>query len=560
MSRFSALLRPNHPWLLALSGIFLTLAIALWTHTPIAVTNITVHTPQQEHAKPDAPASLTATLRYGLFQSGIIRISTGGCVQSLSINGRVMELPAGYAEQCRNPVLTLDLLPHLSLGDNQLRLTAEAKSLQQVNIRSLHPSSVLLSIGLCLLVYPTARLLLHGYRQRRAAGIWLRSHYREGITVLLLLLTAGWLRMQALDFVSADITLFLQHWMRHIRFYGLAEAYGRGVSNYAPLYTYLLGVGDFLLPLARTEHVIKYVSFVGEVIAAYWAYRIVGLQYRDQPHSRMPLAAALLLLLAPSVIVNGAVSAQCDIWFTAFLLGGSYYVLTQRPRMALIYAGIAFSLKPQVVFLFPVLLALLLKRTIPWRQLWIIPAVYVLTCVPAWLQGRPMLNMLKIYYGQVARYPINLNAANPYLYLRDIDPVWVINLGLLVAIFCGLIITVVSYQRWREVTPVSYMLLATLSAGLLPFTLPFMHDRYFFTADIFSLVLACMQPRWFLLAALFQAASLLAPPVRQFPYLESWTGLYHGRRLNIATALNALAIALAGWLCARHVWKVKSRR
>lgn len=546
-----------HPrlWNYGLVSYGCLLAIGLWFATLSPLSPLPLPVPGDAAAATTLyPAAhngrrftMEAALYYQWPRSTLLRITPPSCLATLRVNNTPVDMPKG--RRCKGDIFTLDLAPYLQPGINRLTLEFEnTRRPREGALRSMHSTGALLLILLCPFFHPLSQ------RARRLPG-WLRAHRQEALLALCLLPLAIWLRLQVLDFISADMNMFLQHWVRHIRLHGLGEAYGRGISNYAPLYTYLLGIADFFFPAARTEHVIKYLSFTGDAFAAYWAYRIAGLHYRNMPHSRMPMMAALLVLLSPSIIVNGAVTAQCDIWFTSFLLGGSYYVLARKPTIALIFAGIAFSLKQQTVFLFPVLLVLLIKGVVPWKRLWIIPAIYLLTCIPAWLEGRPLLEMLRIYYYQVAGHPLNMNAANPYLYLGSMDYVWVKTIGLCIALTCAFAVTAITCRRWHTVTPLSYMLLATLCAGLLPFTLPFMHDRYFFVADVFSLVLGCLRPRWLFLTALFQASSLLAPPPRQFPYLEHWTGWGGDIRLPLGIACNALAIACILWLCRRYLWR-----
>ena len=57
--------------------------------------------------------------------------------------------------------------------------------------------------------------------------------------------------------------------------------------------------------------------------------------------------------------------------------------------------------------------------------------------------------------------------------------------------------------------------LATASTLLVPFVLPRMHDRYFFAADVLSIVLAFVVPRLIPVAVLVQLASFFA----YLPYL-----------------------------------------
>ena len=51
------------------------------------------------------------------------------------------------------------------------------------------------------------------------------------------------------------------------------------------------------------------------------------------------------------------------------------------------------------------------------------------------------------------------------------------------------------------------LLVAALSAAAMPYVLPRMHDRYFFIADLLSLAVAFVYPRYWLAAVLFQIGS-----------------------------------------------------
>jgi hypothetical protein len=57
--------------------------------------------------------------------------------------------------------------------------------------------------------------------------------------------------------------------------------------------------------------------------------------------------------------------------------------------------------------------------------------------------------------------------------------------------------------------------LAAISTLMVPFMLPKMHDRYFYPADVMSLVFGFYHPRWFFLPILVQVVSLFS----YFPFL-----------------------------------------
>jgi Gpi18-like mannosyltransferase len=69
--------------------------------------------------------------------------------------------------------------------------------------------------------------------------------------------------------------------------------------------------------------------------------------------------------------------------------------------------------------------------------------------------------------------------------------------------------------RMVELTPERIVTAAALFAILVPFLLPGMHERYFFLADVLTLVLAVYRPRLWFVAILVELSSLLS----YLPYL-----------------------------------------
>jgi len=83
--------------------------------------------------------------------------------------------------------------------------------------------------------------------------------------------------------------------------------------------------------------------------------------------------------------------------------------------------------------------------------------------------------------------------------------------------------------------------LATTSVLFVPFVLPRMHDRYFFAADVLSIVLVFFSFRLFPIALLVQGASFFS----YWSFL--WGGQVFAETLLVLANLIALAI-LFTWL------------
>jgi len=396
------------------------------------------------------------------------------------------------------------------------------------------------------------------------AARWLSYKKKHCLIVLAFALLAFFAKFYFMDFESQDYTVFLTDWIRYIRSYGIDKVYGLPFSNYSPLYSYMLGLGIHFFPDANQLYVVKYLTFLWEGFTAYWAWRITALHYKDVPNSVMPITAAMLIFVTPSVITNGAATGQCDIMLAGFMLASLCCIVERKPTRALIFAGLALSFKPQALFLSPLLLVLIMRGDMPWKRIWMIPAVYSLLCIPAWLEGRPLINLLKVYWIQIRGHRLSYNAGNPYLYVNNhkytlADTAPIVQLGCCFAFLVACYFVWKMYRRWHTpLTPVNCLLAALFFAGLMPYILPLMHDRYFFMADIFSLVLACMRPKWFFITVLFQAASLAVLPPSQMPRLGGIFGwIQSDIGLMKSIGVNLVAILCVYWLCRKHLWNRK---
>ena len=337
---------------------------------------------------------------------------------------------------------------------------------------------------------------------------------------------------------SAHIIL----WLDNIRYYGLTRAYGYVFSDYAPLYLYIIGIADSLLPWVWDVYVIKLVSLMGEGLAAYFTYRIVALEYNGDWRLASLTAAGVFAL--PSVIINGAAIGQSDIFYTAFLLASLYALMKGNSRFALAYFGVAFAFKQQALFFAPVIFAALLKGLIPWRMIWIPAAILAVSFIPSWLEGRPLVDLYyaQLQYGQGFYYG---NAANFYFLLNNFSHDSIIRYGFCVAIATALVFSLAN-KRWLHV-PINsyhYVLLATVNIIIMPFLLPKMHERYFFAAQLFAFILACIQPKFVMAALLLQCSAIMNEWKHNFSYFADWLGASDEQRLHWAAFMNLGALVI----------------
>src|ERR1700722_2411271 len=142
--------------------------------------------------------------------------------------------------------------------------------------------------------------------------------------------------------------------------------------------------------------------------------------------------------------------------------------------------------------------------------------------LPAFLPGRRWISLIKVYAGQAGfMHSLSAHAPNFYMFFQDLLSEQARSLftygGLLLAGMASLVLLASHFRVRRPLPPVFVILAVILWLGLEPSLLPRMHDRYFFPADMFAFLFACLVPRAWWIAVLFQAGSALA----YAPYLAS---------------------------------------
>jgi Gpi18-like mannosyltransferase len=317
------------------------------------------------------------------------------------------------------------------------------------------------------------------------------------------------LRLALFPYETYDYHNYLGHWYDHLRENGF-PGFETGFSDYTPPYLYLLWLATHL-PLPKL-YAIKSISLLGDFALAFVVLMLVRLKYDRQP---IWLAAFAAVLFAPSIFFNSALWGQCDVIFTTFLLAALYCLLREWPGRALLFFSIAFAFKLQAIFLLPLFFILWAKGKLPLKYFLLLPAVYVTLCLPALVAGRPLSELLTIYLGQANTFPsLTSSAPNLYQWLPNKAEVF----GQPGLIFAVALVGFLSYACLKSDTPWEKHLtvrLALVSALLVPFTLPYMHERYFYTADCIAIVYGFYFPRRFYVPLVVITISLFS----YFPFL-----------------------------------------
>jgi Gpi18-like mannosyltransferase len=288
-------------------------------------------------------------------------------------------------------------------------------------------------------------------------------------------------------FRAGDVDIFLVPWLMHIRATGMIEAFATPFSNYTPPYLYLLALTSPLCAVLSPLTVLKLLSTLGTVALAGSIWRLlVALE------ARSPERAAALVLILPSTLLNAPLLAQCDAMWAAACVMALAMAIIRRHKSMLAWFGLAIAFKLQAVFFGPFIFALLLGRRVGVRAWLIAPATAFATLLPAWAAGWPITNLLTIYLRQTNHFDqLSLNAPNIWTIVQILPGVRNLPLqGLAMTMAIGGTATYVAWVASRGTVPRLVLPSALLAPLLLVGTLPRMHERYFFLADILAFALA----------------------------------------------------------------------
>lgn len=387
----------------------------------------------------------------------------------------------------------------LSCGGAGLALLALA--LFPVNDLDLGAPPARLAVYLLLLAAAALALVLAGRAGRLPRPAVLAALLPVGLAIFL--------RALALDYQSQDYQIFLSQWAQAFRDNGGFAAVALPIGNYNAPYLYFLAAISYL-PVPDL-YLIKLFSIFFDVVLAWGGLRLT----RHFSGGWRPAGCFCALLLLPTVVLNGACWGQCDALYAALCLHALACGLEKRGAASAVLMGLAFSFKLQTVFLLPLWAGLWLTGRVKFRHLLGFPAAYAATCVPALLLGKPLGDILSVYLGQTREGAgsLNYNSASLYAFFpygaQPDETLWAgIGIALAFLLVLAVLLALLIFRR-RASDQALLAAGAVLAIGI-PFLLPYMHDRYFYLADVLTLAWAFILPRQAPAAALVELSSLSA--------------------------------------------------
>lgn len=361
------------------------------------------------------------------------------------------------------------------------------------------------------------------------------ASFRRFALCLLLCAAAFLIRIPMLPLETADFQVFLKGWVEFFRQNGGFAGLAYDIGNYSPPYLYFLALFSYfdIYPL----YPIKLLSMLFDVLLAWSVLKLVSLYCRD-PLRR--ITAFFLTLLLPTVLLNGARWGQCDSIYVFFAVIAVYLALSDKPIASMLCLAASFAFKLQAVFVMPVFFVFLIKGKIKLRHIAVFPAAYVIYLLPPVLLGRDFVSTMTVYFQTAGTIGDGLNYNSPSLYslVTGLDPVLWSTIGVAAAFAFMLLVFLIALVFHDRLGKRLMLCMALLLTVGIPFLLPHMHDRYFFAADVLSLVFCFCVPAAIPAAIAVQCASLLC----YYAYLN---GVY----LIDPTANGALMLFALLYLC-----------
>lgn len=294
--------------------------------------------------------------------------------------------------------------------------------------------------------------------------------------------------------ITDDWLMYWDPWISDLKEMGFSylatERY-----DYTPTFIYILWAISRLSinPMTAYKGLHCVLDFMAAGILGKMIWKVTG-------SKRKGILSYGLFLIVPTIWANSALWAQCDIIFMTFLLLCFYYLFEDRPCKAMFFYGMAFVFKLQSLFIFPFLVILWVNKKVDLKHFLWIPALYFLSIVPAWIAGRPLMDLINIYMAQGAQDVWSLSIKWPNIYQIIGNQFFLLeyaSAGTWLILGILMIILYAMAQKRYRITNEFIVQMALFFAILTPWFLPHMHERYGCVADILAIIYAMMNTKKF---------------------------------------------------------------
>ena len=333
------------------------------------------------------------------------------------------------------------------------------------------------------------------------------------ITIMALLV-----RFLTFHFESHDYVAFLAPWFDYLKNNGGILALANYPGNYNAPYMTIMALLTYI-PV-KSLYSIKFVSLLFDFGLALSSACLVKYLVNKNKNISFFITYAVILFL-PEVLMNSGIWGQCDSGYTMFIVLALLYLLKERYIISFIHLGIAFSLKLQFIFILPLFIVIyIVKKRYSILHFLIIPLVNFILCLPAIIIGKPIGELISIYFGQVNEYKqyMSLNFLNLYSLVDNNGKILYYVGIILTVIVCFLMLLYIIVKKVKF-NDQKILNLGLWFVVMVTYLLPCMHERYLYMGGILAVIYYIVYKKNYLLTVSIIMCTILT-------YFHYLFGLY----------------------------------
>lgn len=317
------------------------------------------------------------------------------------------------------------------------------------------------------------------------------------------------LRWTGIGFEGVDYVKSLLPWYQGLAengtLQGLAEYNGDYNIPYVTLLYFLTKIP--LEPLVSIKLSSVFFDVMESLLVLIIVREIAGEDERDL----YGLLSYVLVFCNPVAVVNSGYLAQCESVWVALTLLCFCCLWKNHPVWGMFAFGVAFAMKPQGIFILPIIIILYYKRRdfSMLHILWV-PVAIQMTCIPAILGGCGFDIFIKNLKMMMGHYPyVYYYYPNIWTYIQN-APYYVFGKVGIFSAFAVLLVFMLifawSKKKLELEDYLEYIIFTTMTCVMV---LPCMHERYNYMAEVLLPVCAIRKKKYRVPALILVICSML---------------------------------------------------
>lgn len=374
--------------------------------------------------------------------------------------------------------------------------------------------------------------MIHPIRTIKKKGedcsLFLRNLFDKNVLwIFILVVTALSLtiRYLVITYPTNDVVGYiLNGWMSDIEKGGFKNFYTIN-ADYSPLYLFLLACftklpkGEKISINGYSYYIndmyyVKSIYFLMDLLIALGIYLIVRHVTKDRVKATIGYCVFLLL---PVQFTNSALWGNADSMYFCCFIYCLYFLLKRKDHLVWFFFGLSLSLKMQSVFILPFLFYVMFSGRLKFYPIYMAFVALILSFVPSYICGASFKEPFHYFAAQIGGYSqLTLGCANFWKFFSVVNMDSASSPLNKASVFIGLsmilLFTAIVYIRKIKLTDENIVYTACFLIGIVPFFLPHMHERYFYSLDVLLLLYALIknERKSYFLVPLMQISSGIA--------------------------------------------------